>query len=210
MAMQRSSMILFVLTFVLTSVCFVSHYGLCAPQESKETFLFDPSKNVGKITPGCSETDLIAFYGAKNIQHAFIEIGEGETVQGSVLFSGTPDAVKIEWKEEYKFPWRITISSKGTHWHTKEGIAVGISLEALEKINGGPFKLTGFGWDYGGRTISWENGNLPRQLQIDLTPTKKVSESEYQSVSGDRDFISSNPVMKKLGLTVENIFIRWD
>lgn len=203
-------MILFVLTFVLTCICFVYIEGICSPQVSNEPFLFNPSKSVGHITPDCSETDLIGFYGAKNVQHAFIEIGEGETVKGSILFPGTPDAVKIEWKEEYKYPKRITISSKGTHWHTKEGITTGISLDTLEKINGCAFKLTGFGWDYGGRTISWEKGKVPQQLQIDMTPTKKVSQSEFQTVLGDRDFSSSNPIMKKLELIIENIFVRWD
>lgn len=209
--MKHALMILaLLLPLVLPGICFDSLEHRYSAQVSNESFLIDPWHGVGHIVPGCSEIDLIKFYGAKNVRYAAIEIGEGETAQGSILFPGTLDAVAIEWKQTYSQPERITISSRGTRWHTQEGITIGTSLDQLEVINGRPFKLTGFCWDYEGRTVSWEKGRLSQQLQLDLRPTKDVSESEFETVLGDRYFSSSFPAMKKLGLVVEKIFVRWD
>ena len=92
----------------------------------------------------------------------------------------------------------------------REGTTIGTSLDKLEAINSGPFSLTGFGWDYEGRTVSWQKGKLPKQLQLDLKPIKTVPDKAYDSVLGDRYFGSSFQGMKKLNLAVEKIFVRWD
>jgi hypothetical protein len=176
----------------------------------EQFFSIDPVKGVGPIKPNCTEKDLIDFYGSKNLKRSDIDIGEGETVVGSTLFPASPNAVEIEWKNSFKLPERLTISSPGTQWKTKEGITIGTTLDQLEKINGGPFTLTGFGWDYEGRTMSWESGKLPKQLQLELVPTQKVTDEEEDSVQGDRGFKSDHPVMKKKKLAVKTIFIRWD
>jgi hypothetical protein len=208
--MKRSPVILAFLALILSGMYFDNLEGTCGAQISKESFLIDPAKSVGRIVPNCTEADLIRIYGAKNVQRDDIDEGEGDTVPGTILFPDSLDAVTIEWKHEYSQPQRITISSKGTHWQTKDGITIGTSLDSLEVINGCPFKLTGFAWDSEGCTVSWENGKLSRQLQLELTPTKQISKSEFDEVVGDRDFSSSFPIMKKMGLIVEKIFVRWD
>jgi hypothetical protein len=175
-----------------------------------ESFLINPLSSVGRIVPNSTEADLIRTYGAKNVKRVTIDVGEGETVQGSVLFPGTPDAVEIEWAKLYSQPVRISISSKGTKWRTREGITIGTSLDELEVINGGLFSLTGFGWDYEGRTVSWEKGKLPKQLYLDLKPIKAVPEKTFENVLGDRSFSSSFPGMIKLKLAVKKIFVRWE
>jgi hypothetical protein len=105
-------------------------------------------------------------------------MGEGETVVGTTLFPNSPNALHIEWKDSFRIPERLTISSPGTQWKTSEGITIGTTLEQIAKFNGGPFTVAGFGWDYEGRTLSWENGNLPKQLQLDLVPTQEVTAEE--------------------------------
>jgi hypothetical protein len=186
----------------------------CGPsmtkREQKKIFFIDPIKGVGPITPNCTEKDLLDFYGPKNLRRSDIDVGESETVVGTTLFSNSPNALLIEWKDSFKIPERLTISSPGTQWKTIKGITIGTTLEQIEKFNGGPFKLTGFGWDYEGRTMSWENGNLPKQLQLDLVPTQEVTAEEDDSVQGDRNFRSDHPVMKKKKLAVKTVFIRWD
>ncbi len=204
--MKRIQMIV-ILLIGLWSLGPESSFG---QQIQGEAFLIDPLHSVGQIVPKTTEADLVRLYGARNVRRVTIEVGEGETVPGSVLFPGTPDAAQIEWAYDYREPKRITISSKGTRWHTAEGITVGTSLDRLEAINGCPFSLTGFGWDYSGRTMSWQKGKLPRQLQLDLRPVRDVPEKEYEHVLGDRDFSSSFPGMKNLKLVVERIFVRWD
>jgi hypothetical protein len=35
-----------------------------------------------------------------------------------------------------------------------------MTLAEIEKINGKPFKLYGFEWDFGGRSSNWQGGEL--------------------------------------------------
>ncbi|HUT31869.1 MAG TPA: hypothetical protein VNE39_00185 [Planctomycetota bacterium] len=144
------------------------------------------------------------------MRRANIELGEGETEEGTVLFPGTPSAVEILWKGAFSHPTCLTISSPGTPWRTSEGITIGTTAEQLGKINGYPFRLTGFCWDYEGRSISWGKGRLPKQLQLDFNPTQKVSEADDRAVMGDRIFSSAHPVMIEKKLVVCSIIIRWD
>ena len=155
-----------------------------------------------------TEKELIEIYGRKNVKRAKIPVGEGETVLGTVLFPGTTDELTIEWKANFARPERIT-ASQGKRWRTREGIAIGTTLEKVEQANQGSFKLSGFEWDYPGRTLSWEGGRLEASLQLELVPTEQVSPQEYQLVMGEGPYSSSLPVLKKMKLKVARIFVRW-
>jgi hypothetical protein len=170
----------------------------------------DPARAVGgNINKETTEQDLINTYGKKNVQRAKIAVGEGEKVDGTVLFPGTKDALTIEWKADFARPERITITNVGTRWRTKEGISIGTTLKTVEQANKGPFKLTGFEWDYPGRTTSWEKGKLSPSLQLDFAATKKVSAKEQAMVAGSDSFSSRHPVMGKMMLKVVRISVRW-
>ncbi len=74
--------------------------------------------------------------------------------------------------------------------------------------------LSGFGWDYSGTVYSWENGALSKdfeghgrvilRLDTDLVPPN-LPQSDYDHVSGDGSFSSSNPAMQKINPRVYEI-----
>lgn len=171
---------------------------------------FDPAGLIGGITPSSKQEDIVKIFGAENVETIDLPIGEGMTVPGTRVYGKTANELLIEWKENEPTPARITISRPGTQWKTSDGITLGTSLEELEKINGHSFKLTGFRWDYPGRTVSWEGGKLPAQLQLDLEVAKEVPEAELQQVTGDTEFDSSHPVFKQMQLKVKTIHLVWE
>lgn len=171
---------------------------------------FDPAGKIGGITPASKHEDIVKIFGAENVEVIDLPIGEGMTVSGTRVYGKTANELLIEWKESEPTPARITISKSGTQWKTSDGITLGTSLEELEKINGRSFKLTGFRWDYPGRTISWEGGKLPEQLQLDLEAAKEVPEGELQQVTGDTEFDSSHPVFRQMQLKVNTIHLVWE
>ncbi len=172
--------------------------------------IITPRTNVGPILRTSSEVQLVTIFGKESVKHIDVSVGEGETVPGTVIFQGTSNEVTIEWKNDRKNPARITISQKGTDWRTEEGITVGTSIEEVERINGAPFSITGFEWDYPGRSVAWRGGKLPQQLQIDFGPTNTVPQEDYLKVIGNADFSSSNEVFSRMKLVVDAIYIRWD
>lgn len=172
--------------------------------------LIKPATNVGAITKTTTEADLKRIYGAKNVQRYEVGVGEGEVVPGTILFPGTKRELTIEWEKAYRNPVRITISKPKSEWSLNSGIKIGSTQEEVEKANGGDFKLTGFEWDYPGRTVSWEKAKLPPQLQLDLDPTVQLPWQEYSKVLGDNFYSTQNKVIRKLKLVVSVIYIRWD
>lgn len=177
---------------------------------SSQDYIIDPTIRVGAITPTTTEKDLISLFGADNVKRYEIDVGEGDVVEGTMLFPGTDHALTIEWKTSFANPERITIRSGSTVWQTVQGIKIGSTLEEVEEANGNNFKITGFEWDYPGRTVSWEGGTLPKQLQLEFEPQTEVSFQEIMQVSGDSYFSSSNEIFKKMQLKVAVIYIRWD
>lgn len=175
---------------------------------SAESRIINPLTNVGPITRETSEGDLINLFGVENVEAILIPVGEGETVPGTRLFGGTPNAVDIEWKYSSHSPQRITIRSGGTYWQTSEGLKIGSSLAEVTLVNGRPFDLTGFGWDYPGRTVDWQGGSLVQELQIDFRPTQQIPTDEVLYGSGP--FSSQETAMQKMDLVIEAISVRWD
>jgi len=170
----------------------------------------DPAKNVGEITRLSNEQDLIRIYGKKNVKRIEVGVGEGEVAEGTILFPNTDKQISIEWKEKFNKPDRFTIYKANSAWRLKQGIRVGDSLEKVKMINNSDFKITGFEWDYPGRTVSWGKGLLPNQLQLDFEPSTNIPWAEFSLVLGDKKYSSKNKVIRKLNLKIRRISIRWD
>jgi hypothetical protein len=180
---------------------------------------------VGQIHRLTTKKELILHYGVKNIVDDNIPIGEGDEEPGTVVFPKDP-ARKLEilWYDpnNQSLPKAIFISGIKSKWHLENGITLGTTLLELEKLNGKPFVLTGFGWDYSGTIIEWKNGNLKKILG-DLRPPENrkvllrlgqnnenlVTKKESRSVGSDRPFSSGHPVMQKLNPAVYEIEIEF-
>jgi hypothetical protein len=87
-------------------------------------------------------------------------------------------------------------------------------LTELEKMNGKPFKLSGFDWDYGGNVLSWNGGKLESALKsksgkvsatLQLVPP--AGKNCPEELLGDREILSSKASMKKLNPAVGTVSI---
>jgi hypothetical protein len=176
--------------------------------QAKSDWLIIPGNRVGLIKPTASEAELRKLYGAENIGEILIELGEGTTEKGTVLFpSKNEQRVEILWQDPIKKekPARFQWTGQKSLWKTVEGLTLGSRLKDIEVMNG-PFKLTGFAWDYAGTVTSWENGKLSTSfakngrllVRLDLAKKgKELTQKEYRSVNGDKVFSSSHPAMQK-------------
>lgn len=153
--------------------------------------------------------DITKAYGPEKCQPWSVPVGEGEVVAGTRVLGGSKNEFLIEWKRSGT-PERITIASPGTDWKTPGGISIGSTIERVEKANGVPFMLTGFEWDYPGRTVSWKGGHLPAELQMDFEYSHSLSQELMKQIPvGDGSFSSDLPVLKSIGLKVSRLFVTW-
>lgn len=95
------------------------------------------------------------------------------------------------------------------------GIRLGMRLTDLERINGGPFTVMGFDWDYGGTVTNWRGGKLARKpselprIFIQLLPAETDTGAIRNSVAGDREFSSKNAAMQRLNPHVASISVAY-
>ncbi len=133
--------------------------GLVKPEAD---FLIIPGKRVGIITATSTETMIRQAYTDAKVRRSEVYVSESSQRAGTVVFPDTKDALEIVWEigaPEGK-PAFVRIGEEGGKWKTPEGVAIGMSLEALEEANGKPFRLYGFEWDYGGLVVDWNGGRL--------------------------------------------------
>jgi hypothetical protein len=183
----------------------VPAFGQTAP----DPWLILASGERGSINAHTTREDLVRRYGAKNVVDQDVVDSSGFMVHVTIIFSRDPQrCLEILWRDDKETaPSFITIRGGPTRWHALHNISLGVSLKQLEQLNGRPFQLAGFGWDYDGTITSWENGSLAADLDgghgrilIRLCPPlrKDVSQKEFEEVTGSESFLSSHPVMQRL------------
>jgi len=176
-----------------------------------------PGLRGGPITGTASEAELQALYGRENVVPAEIDVGEGRTEPGTVLFPDDPrKKAEIFWIGPDRTRIRaLRITGENTLWKTSRGITTGTSLKELRRLNRRRLTLVGFGWDYGGTIVDCNGGDLKelgthaggglegRTLLLRVSPDPKWRGSrEYGSVKGDRNYSSDHPAMKTMNPTV--------
>lgn len=123
-----------------------------------------------------TEADLIATFGKENVEYKSVPGAEGMETNATVVFPNDPaKSLTIFWWDEDKRsrPAAVTVQAdyaadpdgndpwkRDILWQTGEGLKIGSTVAEVEKANGKPFKISGFGWDYGGFAIGWEGGAL--------------------------------------------------
>ena len=186
--------------------------GETAPQPAEieaaaGDFVIVPGQTVGKISADkASETDIMQAYGP-DAKKGTIYLVEGMEGEGIILFEGTKNQVDIYYDPEIaqNKPAFIRINQPGTDWKTDKGITLGTSIEELQRINGKPFMLSGFGWDYGGRVTDWQGGALDAGLMIQL---EYAGDGEMpESILGEKTVPSDDPLLQGK-VTVVSLEIR--
>lgn len=152
-----------------------------------------------------TEESLKAKFGADNVVHKDLGGPEGTEMFGTQIYS--KDAKKtfeVVWTDDQTWskPAFVQVTqvwsedgetATSPDWASAQGVKVGMTIEEVEKINGKPFKLSGFGWDYGGNAVNWEGGKLElaadAKCGISIVFTDS-GDSTPDSVLGDKEITS--------------------
>lgn len=178
-------------------------------------WLIVPGKRLGPITATSTHADLIRVFGAKNVVEADVTVGGDEPEPGTIVLGDAPEQkLAVIWSEDgHVHSVAICQEEKlNCRWHTADGISLGTSLKALERLNGRSFQFYGFGWDYGGAVVSWEDGKLERlepgicgalDLTLDVTGAMPPEKRKiYDELQGEVEFSSSDPPAQALAPAV--------
>jgi hypothetical protein len=171
----------------------------------------------GPLAADGSHDKVVAAFGDKNVVFTEVDGAEGEKIAATVIFPNDPGRrIELFWADEAK---RARLASarpdRANRAAAPNGIRPGMSLAEVEKLNGRPFELSGFDWDYGGAVTDWKGGALGRpapggcivSVQFALPP--KVSETAAAAVAGDRAFASADAKIRAAAPIVDAIALGW-
>lgn len=166
-----------------------------------------PGYRVGPIKANTTETQLIQMFGANSMVRSRHYLSNDKFEEVTRLFAGGWATVQIHWADNFRKIRHVVITGKYVPWQTRQGITIGTTLAQLQKLNGKPFLISGFSHHYGGRVISWNNGNLPETVKVRLAPSRKVSDLQTWAVMGNQAISSRHWVFRNMDLRVESLFV---
>ncbi len=188
----------------------INHPSTVATQALKD-ILIVPGERVGPITRTTTKQDLVKLFGKSRLVDKTISGAEGiGSFAATQLNLNQGRSLLVVWSDNTRTK-PLDVRNLGSAWKTREGIGVETPLSELRKKLG-DFKLYGLGWDYGG-TILLDSSKLSRYqgkliLRVDTAPNAyEKFPNDYQAVSGDSTFSSSNPHWKRLGIRLAEIIV---
>lgn len=177
---------------------------------------------IGPFAKDADEAALVKAFGASNVKRTDIDVGEGSTEPGTVIFPNDPKRrIEVLWHDSSKRrrPSSITVKDRSmwtiaARFPDQRRILLGTHLAEVEAINGRPFSIYGFGWDMGGFSGGWEGGALgqvvaPCSLSLRFDPDRKAKSAALDKASGDKPFKSSSTLMRAVKPTVSSISLGW-
>lgn len=141
-----------------------------------------------------SEAELRAAYGEDNLVEQMLPGAEGESYSATVLYANDPSRrLEIVWEDEATRlrPANVTVSGENSVWTGPNGLSLGDELARVEQLNGRPFRLWGFGWDYGGWVSDWNGGAFGLAGGC-MTRVRFEATTESNNAQGDAEFLSDS------------------
>ncbi|MDB5528806.1 MAG: hypothetical protein JWR51_1909 [Devosia sp.] len=193
------------LSFALLCACLVA-----TPALAKDKTAFSCT---GVFGPDSSEALLIKTYGADNVVTGQVPGAEGIDMLATTVFPNDPDKTMVfgwmneETREGLGFV-DLPPSIEGPH-----GVHIGMSVADVLAINGQPFNIGGFWWDYGGYA-QIEQGTLANAddatcfLSLRFSPAEEYPQDlDVSAVSGEVSIPADEPLLEKLDtrLTVVSV-----
>lgn len=169
----------------------------------------------GPFAPNTTALNLAADFGQANVITGTVSSADGSAAQGVVVLPNDPGlAMEISFKDPGGLagPRRISFTEEST-W-TVNGFGIGSSIADLEKANGGPFRVQGFGGQGGGVIADWQGGKLANigggcRPGVQLALPATVSNEVQGRLSGPRRISSTDAALRAANPTVGVFWINY-
>jgi hypothetical protein len=161
-----------------------------------------------------SHLKLAMKYDSRNIVYADIRDATGKTIKASVLYPNEPRRrLEVVWLNETARTQLLVIAINGqSQWTGPKGLKLGVPLAALERANGRPFKISGFGADGQASVLGWDGGSLSSlpggcKLGLQLRLDRRAPAAARTAVSEVKELMSNDAALQPVKPTVSEILI---
>lgn len=155
----------------------------------------------GPFAADGSEARLVAAFGKASVAFQEIDGPEGTKVMATIVFGKDEQRrIAVSWHDQKKRQ-RPSNIELGPAWRLANGLRRDMPIAEVEALNGRPFALSGFEWDYGGYVTDWKKGRLERlpggcNAIVGFGPDDAATSAARDRVSGDKAFASDSKAMR--------------
>ncbi|MBN8917465.1 MAG: hypothetical protein J0I31_17830 [Rhizobiales bacterium] len=169
----------------------------------------------GPFAPNTTAINIAADFGQANVITGNIMSPDGSTAPGIILLPNDPAlSLEIAWKDPANMvaPRRVAFT-ESTAW-TVNGIGIGTSLSDLERANGKPFRIQGFGGNSGGVVADWRGGRLGNLgggcvLGVQMALSAGASDGTQARISGPKVYTSNDPAIRAANPSVGVFWVNY-
>jgi hypothetical protein len=190
--------------------------GEAVPKAAKPP---EPARAVactGSFAKDSAHLKLAQAFGAQNIVFANVDGDDGSTLKASILFPKDPKRrLEVLWDDDQtRAGTRMIVIEGQSTWTAPKGLHLGLPLAALEKLNGKPLKVMGFNKDGMAPVSDWNGGSFNTwpsdcKLGLRLKADPKAPADARAAVAGDKEFLSSDAVVRALKPVVGEILLAY-
>lgn len=172
--------------------------------------LAEEVKCEGAFAADSSAQRLEEIYGKENVVTGETDGPEGSTIIATTVFPDTDKAMLFGWWDEENH--RDLSYAELPYGDSVAGLHAGLTVREVEALNGEPFTMTGFWWDYGGYA-GFQSGKLSDipggcHLSVYFQPSESAPDGvDTTAISGDVEVPSSEPLLETLKVKVEALTI---
>lgn len=176
---------------------------LAQPTVSAEDLTVVPGKRVGLVTAYSSLPILQALFGRSNVRSGKIPGMQGEVIDGAIIYAGTDRELQVVWKPDAVARRIESVRVKGRAWKFVNGLTFGMTVSEVEALNGRPFLISGFNWDFGG-FARFDGGLLAEGVAVRFRPGE---EGYGTALTGDKRIASDNAELLAISPLVSELSV---
>ena len=174
----------------------------------------EPVACTGPFGPDSSEATLIETFGAQNVVTGQVYGPEGMELLATTVFPDDPQrTMRVGWWDEENRT-QLSYVDLAPSQVGPGGVRVGMTVDEIRALNGEPFTIGGFWWDYGGYA-NIQSGNLADlpggcYLSLRFGPTEDYStDIDVTPVAGEVQIPSDEPLLKTLDVRVQVVSLSY-
>jgi hypothetical protein len=165
----------------------------------------------GAFAKASNHLKLMQAFQPKNVEYGEVAGAGGSKLNATILFPKDPKRhLEVLWENEAaRSDTSLIVITGQSQWTGPKGLRLGLALAALEKLNGKPFKLSGFDQADGSAVIDWQGGALASlpggcKVGIKLAPDKKAAAAALAAAAG-KEFLSNDAKILAVKPTIAEI-----